>query len=118
TVDEPVWGTFKGYDIATMPPPSSGGVFLLQMLGILDGFDLSQYDTKSWEKYHLLAETMHLSYADRAEYARDPEFVNVPIEGLLHPDYRATGVGMISLDGVNGTPEAGSPFDHQSGMVD
>src|SRR5699024_2935931 len=47
TVDEPVWGTFKGYDIATMPPPSSGGVFLLQMLGILDGFDLSQYDTKS-----------------------------------------------------------------------
>lgn len=118
TVDEPVWGTFKGYDIATMPPPSSGGVFLLQMLGILDGFDLSQYDTKSWEKYHLLAETMHLSYADRAEYAGDPEFVNVPIEGLLHPDYLQERRDMISLDGVNENPEAGSPFDYQNGMVD
>src|SRR5690606_41599 len=46
TVDEPIWGTYQGYDIASMPPPSSGGVFLLQMLGILDGFDLSQYDIK------------------------------------------------------------------------
>src|SRR5699024_10652318 len=97
---------------------SSGGVFLLQMLGILDGFDLSQYDTKSWEKYHLLAETMHLSYADRAEYAGDPEFVNVPIEGLLHPDYLQERRDMISLDGVNENPEAGSPFDYQNGMVD
>src|SRR5690606_13399560 len=54
TIDEPIWGEFQGYEIASMPPPSSGGVFLLQMLGILDGFDLSQYDMKSWEKYHLL----------------------------------------------------------------
>ncbi|MCG7332553.1 gamma-glutamyltransferase [Salinicoccus roseus] len=118
TVDEPIWGEFKGYDIATMPPPSSGGVFLLQMLGILDGFDLSQYDMKSWEKYHLMAETMHLSYADRGEYAGDPEFVEVPIEGLLHPDYLEERRNMISLDSVIEEPEPGNPFDYQGGMAD
>ena len=113
TVDEPVWGQYKDYDIATMPPPSSGGIFLLQMLGILDGFDLGQYDIKSVEKYHLLAETMHLAYADRAEYAGDPEFVDVPVEGLLHPDYIAERRNLISLDSVIGEPEAGDVTPYQ-----
>src|SRR5699024_7515054 len=103
----PVWGQYKDYDIATMPPPSSGGIFLLQMLGILDGFDLSQYDIQSVEKYHLYAETMHLAYADRAEYAGDPEFIDVPVEGLLHPDYLDERRDLISLDSVIEEPEAG-----------
>ncbi len=123
TVDEPVWGQYKDYDIATMPPPSSGGIFLLQMLGILDGFDLGQYDIKSVEKYHLLAETMHLAYADRAEYAGDPEFVDVPVEGLLHPDYIEERRNLISLDSVIENPEAGdvTPFQEdfeRQGAVD
>ncbi|CAM4271262.1 gamma-glutamyltransferase [Lacicoccus alkaliphilus] len=113
TIDEPVWGQYKDYDIATMPPPSSGGIFLLQMLGILDGFDLGQYDIKSVEKYHLLAETMHLAYADRAEYAGDPEFVDVPVEGLLHPDYIAERRNLISLDSVIEEPEAGDVMPYQ-----
>src|SRR5699024_2764079 len=107
TVDAPVWGQYKDYDIATMPPPSSGGIFLLQMLGILDGFDLSQYDIQFVEKYHLYAETMHLAYADRAEYAGDPEFVDVPIEGLLHPDYLDERRDLISLESVIEEQEAG-----------
>ncbi|AQQ53995.1 gamma-glutamyltransferase [Planococcus lenghuensis] len=115
TVDEPVWGEYQGYEIASMPPPSSGGVFLLQMLGILDGFDLSQYNVRSWEKYHLLAETMHLAYADRAAYAGDPEFVDVPVEGLLHPDYIAKRRALISLDSVNTNPTAGDPWSFESG---
>lgn len=118
TVDDPIWGQYKGYDIATMPPPSSGGLFLLQMLGILDGFDLSQYDSQSWEKYHLLSETMHLSYADRAEYAGDPEFVDVPIEGLLDPDYIEERRNLISMDEVNDNPEAGDPMAYQNGDLD
>src|SRR5699024_11420375 len=61
TVDDPVWGQYKDYDIATMPPPSSGGIFLLQMLGIVDGFDLSQYDIQSVEKCHLYAVTLHVA---------------------------------------------------------
>lgn len=113
TIDEPIWGEFQGYDIASMPPPSSGGVFLLQMLGILDGFDLSQYDIKSWEKYHLLAEAMHLSYADRAAYAGDPEFVEVPVNGLLHPDYISERQSLIDLNTVNQNPTAGDPWKYE-----
>lgn len=116
TVDEPVWGQYKDYDIATMPPPSSGGIFLLQMLGILDGFDLSQYDIQSAEKYHLYSETMHLAYADRAEYAGDPEFVDVPIEGLLHPDYLDERRDLISLDSVIEEPESGDVTPYQEGF--
>ena len=114
TLDEPIWGEYKGYQIASMPPPSSGGVFLLQMLGILDGVDLSQYDVKSWEKYHLLAEAMHLAYADRAAYAGDPEFIDVPLEGLLHPDYIQERLALINLDGMNEKPEAGDPWAYES----
>nr|WP_106784984.1 gamma-glutamyltransferase [Lysinibacillus timonensis] len=114
TIDEPIWGKYQGYDIASMPPPSSGGVFLLQMLGILDGFDLSQYDTSSWEKYHLLAEAMHLAYADRAAYAGDPEFVNVPINGLLNKDYLAERSKLIDLNKVNDNPTAGDPWKYEN----
>ncbi|WP_042454309.1 gamma-glutamyltransferase [Neobacillus dielmonensis] len=117
TVDEPIWGDYKGYQIASMPPPSSGGVFLLQMLKILDGFKLSQYDIKSWEKYHLLSETMHLAYADRAAYAGDPEFVNVPLTGLLHPDYIQERQKLISLNTVNLKPQAGDPWKYESNMA-
>jgi gamma-glutamyltranspeptidase / glutathione hydrolase len=117
TVDEPVWGDYQGYEIASMPPPSSGGVFLLQMLKILDGFNLSQYDVKSTEKYHLLAEAMHLAYADRAAYAGDPEFVNVPVNGLLHPDYIKERQELISLDSVNQNPTAGDPWKYEDSVA-
>lgn len=116
TLDKPIWGEYKGYQIASMPPPSSGGVFLLQMLGILDGVDLSQYDVKSWEKYHLLAEAMHLAYADRAAYAGDPEFIDVPLEGLLHPDYIQERLNLINLDSMIERPTAGDPWAYESAV--
>jgi len=112
-IDKPIWGEYKGYQIASMPPPSSGGVFLLQMLSILDGFDLSQYDVKSWEKYHLLAEAMHLAYADRAAYAGDPEFIDVPLKGLLHPDYIKRRQNLIKLTSVIEKPIAGDPWKYE-----
>ncbi|MFC0274993.1 gamma-glutamyltransferase [Metabacillus herbersteinensis] len=114
TIDKPIWGDYQGYQIASMPPPSSGGVFLLQMLKILDDYNLSQYDKGSWEKYHLLAETMHLAYADRAAYAGDPEFVNVPLNGLLNPDYIKERQELISLNAVNSKPEAGKPWKYEA----
>lgn len=114
TIDEPVWGDYQGYKIASMPPPSSGGVFLLQMLKILDDFNLSQYDVKSVEKYHLLAEAMHLAYADRAAYAGDPEFVKVPVNGLLHPDYIKERQQLISLDAANQEVTAGDPWKFET----
>ncbi|TCJ05738.1 gamma-glutamyltransferase [Cytobacillus praedii] len=114
TIDKPIWGDYQGYEIASMPPPSSGGVFLLQMLKILDDFNLQQYDVKSWEKYHLLSEAMHLAYADRAAYAGDPEFVNVPLKGLLHPEYIKERQKQISLNKVNNNPVAGDPWKFES----
>ncbi|MDQ0219280.1 gamma-glutamyltransferase [Peribacillus cavernae] len=118
TIDQPIWGEYQGYQIASMPPPSSGGVFLLQMLKILDDFNLSQYDVRSWEKYHLLAETMHLAYADRAAYAGDPEFVKVPLKGLLNPDYIKERQQLISLNTVNKKPTAGDPWKYEEESAD
>lgn len=115
TWDKPIWGEFKGYQIASMPPPSSGGVFLLQMLNMLEDYDLSQYDVRSPEKYHLLAEAMHLAYADRAAFAGDPEFVKVPLKGLLHKDYIKERQKLISLNKVNPNPKAGDPWKYEQG---
>ncbi|MGN7401584.1 gamma-glutamyltransferase [Cytobacillus praedii] len=114
TIDKPIWGDYQGYEIASMPPPSSGGVFLLQMLKILDDFNLEQYDVKSWEKYHLLSEAMHLAYADRAAYAGDPEFVNVPLKGLLHPEYIKERQKQMNLNKVNNNPIAGDPWKFET----
>ncbi|PLT30041.1 gamma-glutamyltransferase [Peribacillus deserti] len=118
TVDQPIWGEYKGYKIASMPPPSSGGVFLLQMLKILDSYQLSQYEVRSWQKYHLLAEAMHLSYADRAAYAGDPEFVNVPLKGLLDPDYIKERQALISMDQAAKTVKAGDPWKYENESPD
>ncbi|MCC8309997.1 gamma-glutamyltransferase [Bacillus amyloliquefaciens] len=117
TIDEPIWGDYQGYHIATAPPPSSGGVFLLQMLNLLDDFKLSQYDIRSWQKYQLLAETMHLAYADRAAFAGDPEFVTVPLKGLLNPDYINARRQLIDIDKVNKKPKAGDPWAYQEGSA-
>ena len=72
---EPVVGRYRGYGIVSMPPPSSGGVHLVQMLNILEGYDLKALGHNSAETIHLLAETMKLAYADRSEFLGDPDFV-------------------------------------------
>ncbi|PYZ95899.1 gamma-glutamyltransferase [Alteribacter lacisalsi] len=118
SIDEPVYGNYKDFSIASMPPPSSGGTFLIQMLKILEDFDLGQYDVRSFEKYHLLSETMRLAYADRAAYAGDPEFVDVPVNGLLHPDYIAERRDLISLDSVMEDIEPGDPWAYENGDPD
>jgi gamma-glutamyltranspeptidase/glutathione hydrolase len=113
TIDKPIYGEYKNYQIASMPPPSSGGLFFLQMLKIVEGFDIGQYDIRSVDKYHLLSETMRLSYADRAAYAGDPEFVDVPMNGLLHPEYIKERQSLLSLNEVNPHVEAGDPWKYE-----
>ncbi|MFC6906393.1 gamma-glutamyltransferase [Halalkalicoccus tibetensis] len=116
TVDEPVEGDYRGAEVYSMPPPSSGGLTVIQILNLLEGFDLGEtYDVRSGTKYHLLAEAMRLAYADRAEYMGDPEFVDVPTEGLLDPDYVAGRRELIGPDSLNEEPEAGDPWAYQSG---
>ncbi|ELY35839.1 gamma-glutamyltransferase, partial [Halalkalicoccus jeotgali] len=116
TIDEPVQGCYRGANIYSMPPPSSGGLTVIQILNLLSGFDLGEnYDIQSGTKYHLLAEAMRLAYADRGEYMGDPEFVDVPMEGLLDPAYVSERRGLIGPDSLNEDPQPGDPWAYQSG---
>ncbi len=83
----PLHGKYRGYDIVTMPPPSSGGIALLQMLAMLEPFDVRAMGHNSAAKYHLFAEVMKRAFRDRAEYLGDPDFVKVPVAALLDPVY-------------------------------
>jgi gamma-glutamyltranspeptidase/glutathione hydrolase len=82
-----VRGTYRGYDIASMPPPSSGGVHLIQILNILEGFPLRESGAESAATLHLMIEAMKPAYADRAEFLGDPAFVKVPVAGLISKRY-------------------------------
>jgi gamma-glutamyltranspeptidase / glutathione hydrolase len=85
----PVAGNYRGYDIFSMPPPSAGGVHLIQILNILEGYDLSVLGPASIQGSHLMVEAMKIAYADRARFLGDPEFVRVPVAGLISSAYAA-----------------------------
>lgn len=86
---EPVRGNYRGYDIVSMPLPSSGGVVLIETLNMLEGFALRDLKQGSAPSLHLLIETMKRAYADRARFLGDPAFVNAPITKLTSKDYAA-----------------------------
>jgi gamma-glutamyltranspeptidase/glutathione hydrolase len=87
-VRKPVTGTYRGYDIVSMPPPSSGGIVLLEMLNVLEGYDLATVSKTDAE--HWIIEAMKRAYADRAVYLGDPEAVDVPLKGLISKAYAAS----------------------------
>ena len=84
---EPVKGNYRGYEIVSMPPPSSGGIHIIQILNILEGYPLKDYGQNSAQTIHLMAEAMQLAYADRAEYLGDSDFIDVPTSGLTSQAY-------------------------------
>lgn len=86
-VREPVMGTYRGYQVASMPPPSSGGVHLIQMLNILENAELRALEHNSSEYLHLLIEAMKPAYADRSQHLGDPDFVQVPVDKLISKEY-------------------------------
>ncbi len=86
-VREPVRGTYRGYEIVTMPPPSSGGVHIVQMLNILEQFPVAEMGAGSADNLHLLAEVSRLAYADRSEHLGDPDFYEVPMAWLTSKEY-------------------------------
>lgn len=101
---KPLRGTYRGHEVVTMPPPSSGGIALLQMLGMIEPHDVTALGHNSAAKYHLLAEVMKRAFRDRAEYPGDPEFVPVPVVALLDPDYLQKRMSDYSPD--RATPAA------------
>ncbi|WP_300166400.1 gamma-glutamyltransferase [Bradyrhizobium sp.] len=98
TTRVPVHGRYRGYDIVSMPLPSSGGVVLLESLNILEGFPLPEMKQGSVPSLHLLIEAMKRAYADRAHYLGDPAFVTAPVARLMTKEYAAKQRESISLD--------------------
>ena len=88
-VRPPASGSYRGYEILSMPPPSSGGVHLIQMLNILEGYPIGYLGHNGAETIHLMAEAMKLAYADRSKYLGDPDFWPVPVAGLTSKAYAA-----------------------------
>ena len=86
---EPIRGTYRGYDVISMPPPSSGGIALVQMLNILEGFDLAAMGHNTAPYVHHLAEAMRRAYRDRAAFVADPDFEDVPVARLTDKGYAA-----------------------------
>ncbi len=86
-IREPVHGSYRGYDIYSMSPPSSGGTHIIQILNILEGYPIGDYGHNSARTIHLMAEAMKLAYADRSQYLGDTDFVDVPLKGLTSKAY-------------------------------
>lgn len=113
---KPVTGTYRGFEIVSMPPPSSGGIHIVQILNILEGYPLSDYGQNSAQTIHLMSEAMQLAYADRAEYLGDSDFVDVPVSGLTARPYANELRARINPD--KATPaasiKAGNPLPYES----
>jgi len=112
----PLRGSYRGHEIISMPPPSSGGAVLLEMLNILEGFDLKKLQPFSSEYYHLLVEAMRRAYADRAEYMGDTDFGSVPIDGMIDKAYAERQRSTINPERASLSSEisAGKPPGHES----
>ena len=94
----PVHGSYRGYDLVSMPLPSSGGIVLVEALNILEGFPLEQMKQGSADSLHVLIEAMKRAYADRAHYLGDPAFVSAPVATLVTKDYAGKQRASIDLD--------------------
>ncbi|GHE21470.1 gamma-glutamyltransferase [Halomonas urumqiensis] len=113
---EPSHGTYRGYDIYAMSPPSSGGAHIVQMLNILEDYPIDEMGFGSADSLHLMAEAMKRAYADRSEYLGDTGFVDVPLDGITSKEYAAELRAQISME--QATPSAdigpGDPLPYES----
>ncbi|HVR38827.1 MAG TPA: gamma-glutamyltransferase [Thermoanaerobaculia bacterium] len=115
-IRKPLRGTYRGYEIVTMPPPSSGGTTLLEMLNILEAYDLKSMGFQSARYFHTVIEAMRRAFADRSEFLGDPDFVKVPVEGLISKKY--ANERRKSIDPAHATPSGeigpGTPAAYES----
>ncbi|EDV1502621.1 gamma-glutamyltransferase [Salmonella enterica subsp. salamae] len=94
----PVSGEYRGYQIFSMPPPSSGGIHIVQILNILENFDMKKYGFGSADAIQIMAEAEKYAYADRSEYLGDPDFVSVPWQALTSKAYAKSIAGQIDIN--------------------
>lgn len=95
---EPVRGEYRGYQVVSMPPPSSGGVHIIQMLNVLQQFPIDKLGHNTAQTIHLMAETMKYAYSDRSEYLGDPDFYKVPVNALTNVDYAQKIAAKIAIN--------------------
>jgi gamma-glutamyltranspeptidase/glutathione hydrolase len=105
---QPVRGTYRGYEILSFPPPSSGGVHVIEILNLLERFDLKSMGDGSANLVHVVTEAMKLAFADRAKWLGDPDFTRVP-RGLVSKDYAARLARQIRMDRATEVTSAGVP---------
>lgn len=94
---KPVKGTYRGYDVLSMPPPSSGGVHIIQMLNMLAQYPIDSMGHNAAATIHVMSESMRRAYADRSLYLGDPDFVNVPVKALTNKQYAKSLVSQINM---------------------
>ncbi len=113
---EPLRATYRGHEIITMPPPSSGGVAMIQMLNILERYDLKTMGAGSSQAIHLMVEAMRRAFADRAHYLGDPDFVKVPVAALTSRAYADRLAATINLQRASTSQEVrhGQLLPHES----
>ncbi len=115
-IRKPVHGTYRGHDIYSMPPPSSGGIHMVQILNLLEPYPIGYLGHNTADTIHLMAEAMRLAYADRSKHLGDSDFVKVPIQGLTSKAYADHLRGKI--DRHRATPSRdvapGKPFPYES----
>lgn len=111
-VVEPVKGTYRGYEIISSPPPSSGGTHIIEILNILENYDIGAMEVNSKEYLHLFSESFKQAFADRGAFMGDTNFVDVPLKGLTSKDYAKTIVEKIDLEKAS-VMEPGDPWIYE-----
>jgi len=110
---DPIRGSYRDYEIVSMPPPSSGGLTLIQMLKILEGFDIKALGHNTTQTLHLMIETMRLAYADRGKYLADSDFVKIPFNGYLNEKYVEERRALIDWQRANPDIKPGDPWFYE-----
>ncbi|MBO1074431.1 gamma-glutamyltransferase [Roseomonas marmotae] len=114
---DPVCGPYRIWTVCGFPPPSSGGVAVGQILGVLEHFPLSRLDPRSVDAAHLIGEAGRLAFADRGLYLADTDFVPVPLRGLLEPGYVSGRAQLVDLDHAIVNPRPGNPRWREAGLA-
>lgn len=112
----PLRGTYRGHEIISMPPPSSGGIVMLQVLNMLEAYDIKSMGPNSSAKFQVYTEASRRAFADRAEFMADPDFANVPVSGLIDKSYAAQRGSSIELNKATSSKEIkfGEPVGAES----
>jgi gamma-glutamyltranspeptidase/glutathione hydrolase len=113
----PICGPYRAFTICGFPPPSSGGVAVAQILGVLEHFPLSHLDPRGVDAAHLIGEAGRLAFADRNLYLADNDFVPVPLRGLLEPTYLTLRAQLVDPDRAIASPRAGNPRWHDASLA-